>query len=589
MKNWFARLSLRWKILLSTSVAITLLFAVTGWIAVDSVSRATLSSLDHTVQASFQAYESLWKSRADRLSSISSILSAMAEVRAAFSSGDEATIRDTASELWSRVSDEGGAIFLVADPRGRVIASLGGLSRNDLPAELPVVRDALRHFPAQASGFLAWGDKLYQLTITPVYVHSTGGTALLNVLVAGYDINRAVAERLRAATGGSEFLFLSQGRVVATSLPARTAAIIASQLSRPAGTIRVGKTEYAPLITPLSDIEGSQVGQLAILRSLDAAKAEISMLRRNISLLWLFSMIAGLGLTYIPARRLVRPVEQLDRAAAEVARQNYDCEVPVESEDELGRLAATFNAMCASIRQARADLIRSERMLAIGRLAASIVHDLRNPLAAIYGGAEMLMYAGLSEAQVQRLAGNMYRASLHIQELLQDLLEMGRGKVVELEPCDLRDIVREVAGSLASAAEAQSVKIVLDVPEGLELSLDRHRIARVFANLIGNALQAMPGGGTVTVSAAAVQSSVVVEVRDTGAGIAPEIRDRLFQPFATTRQGVGLGLGLALARQTVLDHGGDMWVSSPPGQGACFSFRLPARVAEASTSGVAGA
>ena len=157
MRNPFSRISLLWKIMLSTSVAITLLFAVTGWLAVKAATRATTQSINHEVQASFQAYQSLWKARADRLSSISSILSAMSDVRAAFRTGDEATIRDVAGELWSRVSDA-DAFFLVTNPRGEVIASLGGLSRESLPSELPVVREAFSHFPAQASGFLARGE-----------------------------------------------------------------------------------------------------------------------------------------------------------------------------------------------------------------------------------------------------------------------------------------------------------------------------------------------------------------------------------------------------------------------------------------------
>jgi signal transduction histidine kinase len=574
MSTPLSRLSLLWKILLSTSAAITVVFAITGWIVVKSAIRATSESIDHEVQASFQTYQSLWKSRADRLSSISSILSAMSDVRAAFGTGDEATIRDTAAELWSRVSDE-DAIFLVTSPRGQVIASLGGIARESLPRDLPVVREALPHFPAQASGFLARGDRLYHITITPVYVQATGGTALIDVLVTGYDVNRRVAEHLKRSTGGSEFVFLSQGRVIAATLPHREAALIASQLATARRPIRAGASEYAPLLTPLTDINGGTVGQLAILRSVDAANREIAALRRTISLLWLASVVAGLVLAYFPARRIVEPVKALDRAAAEVARQNYDCEVLVQSEDELGRLAATFNAMCASIRQAREDLIRSERISTIGRLATSVVHDLRNPLAAVYGGAEMLMYSQLSEQQVQRLARNMYQASLRIQDLLQELLDVGRGKAGEVKPQNLHDLVADVVDSFAARAEAQSVKIELDVPEKLEVPIDQSRIQRVFMNLLGNALEAMPQGGAIAISAQDKGGSVVIDVRDTGPGIAPEIRDRLFQPFVTARKGTGLGLGLALARQAVIDHGGDMWASPTLARGACFSFRLP--------------
>lgn len=140
---------------------------------------------------------------------------------------------------------------------------------------------------------------------------------------------------------------------------------------------------------------------------------------------------------------------------------------------------------------------------------------------------------------------------------------------------NLRDVVSEVTESLAMDAEAQSVRIVLEIPEDLEADLDRHRIERVIVNLVGNALEAMPGGGTVTISAAEKDGSVLVAIRDTGPGIAPEIRERIFQPFVTSRKGVGTGLGLALSRQAVIDHGGEMWVESRPGEGACFTFRLP--------------
>ena len=583
MRNRLARLSLFWKVLLSTSAAITLVFAVTGWIVVASAIRATSESIDHEVQASFQAYQSLWKSRADRLSSISSILSAMSDVRAAFGTGDEATIRDTAKELWSRVSDE-EAFFLVTTPRGEVIASLGGAARESLLRDLPVVREALPHFPAQASGFLAREGRLYHITITPVYVQTTGGTALIDVLVAGYQIDRGVAQHLKRSTGGSEFVFLSQGRVIASTLPPEEAAPIARQLAAGAHPVRAGSSEYAPLSTPLADINGGTVGQLAILRSFDTADRELAALRRTISLLWLASVVAGLALAWVPARHIVEPIRALDRAAAEVARQNYDCEVLVESQDELGRLAATFNTMCASIRKAREDLIRSERISTIGRLATSIVHDLRNPLAAVYGGAEMLMYSQLSEAHTQRLARNMYKASLRIQELLQDLLDVGRGRAGEINPHNLRDLVDDVVASFASAAESQSVTIEVDVPEDLEVPLDQNRIRRVFLNLLGNALEAMPQGGTITISATHKAGSVVIDVRDTGPGIAPEIRDRLFQPFVTARKTTGLGLGLALSRQAVMDHGGDMWAHPAHTRGACFSFRLPLRAPNSGTA-----
>jgi len=241
----------------------------------------------------------------------------------------------------------------------------------------------------------------------------------------------------------------------------------------------------------------------------------------------------------------------------------------------MGRLARTFNNMCASIRQAREDLIRQERISTIGRLSGSIVHDLRNPLAAIYGGAEMLVDTDLPPSHVKRLAGNIYRASRRIQELLQDLLNVSRGKSGAPEVCRLREVASAACDSLASMAAAQNVTIELAIPAEIEVPMERSRMERAFVNLIANSLEAMPEGGVVRISSELQDGAAVVHVEDNGPGIPPEIRSRLFQPFVSAGKRNGLGLGLALSRQTVLEHGGDMWVENVAGRGARFSFRLP--------------
>src|SRR5258705_7513054 len=189
-------LSLLWKILLSTSVALTALFAVTGWIVQNHVINTTSLSLEEETASSFQAYESLWRSRAEKLGSVSLLLSQMSDVRAAFSTGDQATIRDTASELWAKISDE-NALFLVTDPKGRAIASLGGVPTSALSRDLPVVRTAASQFPRQAAGFMERDGNLYQIARTPGYVESTRGPVLLTVLVAGHAIDALALRQLK--------------------------------------------------------------------------------------------------------------------------------------------------------------------------------------------------------------------------------------------------------------------------------------------------------------------------------------------------------------------------------------------------------
>jgi len=230
--------------------------------------------------------------------------------------------------------------------------------------------------------------------------------------------------------------------------------------------------------------------------------------------------------------------------------------------------------MCDSIRAARQDLIRQEQIATIGRLSSSIVHDLRNPLAAIYGGAEMLVDADLSDEQRHRLAMSIYSSSRRIQELLQDLLDVSRGKGKALERCALADIVRAAQEQLSSRAVLHSVEINIDIPQDIEVIVSRDRLERVFINLIDNAIDAMPSGGSVRISEREESGQVVVLVEDTGPGLSDEAWQNLFHPFASYGKKNGLGLGLALSRQVLLDHGGDLWVEKKVDAGARFLMRL---------------
>jgi signal transduction histidine kinase len=169
----------------------------------------------------------------------------------------------------------------------------------------------------------------------------------------------------------------------------------------------------------------------------------------------------------------------------------------------------------------------------------------------------------------------MYGASLRMKELLDEFLNRWASRERETEPCGLRDLITGAVDKIAVIADSQSVRIVQSLPDGVVIAVERHRIQSVVLNLLVNALEAMPAGGTIDISAVFDEYSVVVQICDSGPGIAPEIRHRLFQPFATAGKANGFGLGLALSRQAVIDHGGEMWAESRSHQGACFAFRLP--------------
>lgn len=229
---------------------------------------------------------------------------------------------------------------------------------------------------------------------------------------------------------------------------------------------------------------------------------------------------------------------------------------------------------------------RSERWLekisAVEWLSTSIVHDLRNPLGAICAAAEMLKEADAGPTQVKRLAANIYRAAGRMRELLADLNSAARGNRPAAEICNIGLVIAAASDAASATTKNHNVQILLEVSERIELPVIRSRMERVFFNLIANALEAMPAGGRLHITCRKANRNVLVELEDTGPGIPPGIRDQLFEPFVTAGKQDGLGLGLALSRQMVLNHGGDMWVE--PAAGARFVIRLPLR--RAGTSAV---
>jgi signal transduction histidine kinase len=573
MKTFTPKGSLLWKILLSTSIAVTAVFAVTGWMVQRYAASVNRHSIEEEIRTSLQAYESLWSARVHNLTAISRIMSTMSDVRAAFMTRDQATIRDTAEQLWSTVS-EADARFLVLDPTGEIIASLGGSPQFAIDASL--MQSARLKFPDQVTGYLRRGPHLYYVVLTPVYVETANERALLNVLLIALRIDNKLADELKASTHGSDFAFVSSNDVNATTLPGVTAGEFTGGTSVQGHVRRVKlKGEnYLLLGTELRDTSGALTGRLFIIRSFAGPTEVLSELRRNVAGFWILGILVAVGLTYLLARRVLKPVKHLDRAAEEVIRRNYDCRVPVETDDELGRLAMTFNQMCDSIRSAREELIRQEQLSTIARLSGSIVHDLRNPLAAIYGGAEMLVDAELSSEQQRRLASNIYQSSRRIQELLQELLDVSRAQTKPSEMCRLVDIALAARDALTQAADLNAVSIQIDIPEEFYVLVSRDRLERVYINLIDNAIDVMPDGGRIDIKGYAQDGRAVVVVEDTGPGIPDEAWTTLFRPFASFKKN-GLGLGLALSREVLLDNGGDLWAERKSTPGARFAMSLP--------------
>lgn len=222
---------------------------------------------------------------------------------------------------------------------------------------------------------------------------------------------------------------------------------------------------------------------------------------------------------------------------------------------------------------AQERLIRQERLAAIGKLGASVAHELRNPLGVIGNSVYYLMARlGQADAKIVRHLDIIQREVQASNDIITDLMSFVRVSEARVIPSDPNALVR---ATLERAVLPATVTVQLDLAPRLpQVSLDPDRMQQVFLNLINNAAQAMPGGGRLTISTHLENGRVRFSFADTGVGIAPEDQARVFEPLYTTKA-KGFGLGLAIVQLLVDAHGGEVTVSSQPGAGACFSVLLP--------------
>jgi signal transduction histidine kinase len=224
--------------------------------------------------------------------------------------------------------------------------------------------------------------------------------------------------------------------------------------------------------------------------------------------------------------------------------------------------------------------IDAERLAAIGRMSAMIAHDFRSPLTVVRAAASEISREGtnLGDDEIRTLAGGALEEADRMARLCSDLLEATRAsehRLDAMESEDLDEWVDSVVGSKLEDAAQRGVQVDLALASGAQLLLDADRMRRALVNLIENALDAMPDGGTLRVETALDCGTACIRVVDDGSGIPLEIAETLFDPFVTAGKRNGTGLGLAVVRKVVEDHRGVVSVAKPPGGGTAFELRLP--------------
>lgn len=314
---------------------------------------------------------------------------------------------------------------------------------------------------------------------------------------------------------------------------------------------------------PVADAADRPVALLGLEASVPALDVFDS-LRTTFLAVALVAVLAAVAFAVLASRAIIRPVSQLADRMAATGDGGYPPPLPITRKDEIGYLAARFNRFLDELR---------ERDRALRALSAGIAHEVRNPLAALRGNLDLLGRRAGTDPRSAEIAGAARAEIDALQRLVKDFLAYARPREAPPAPVPLGPTLTE-ARAEATAATGSDHAYRFEIPADLPpLAADPDELRRVFANLFRNAFEATPAGGSVRVRAEASGGTARITVRDDGPGIPKEARERIFEPFYTTRD-EGTGLGLAISRRIARSYGGDIAAEDTPA-GAGFIIEWP--------------
>jgi signal transduction histidine kinase len=331
---------------------------------------------------------------------------------------------------------------------------------------------------------------------------------------------------------------------------------------------------------PLKSATGALLGMLLV----GSSRRSLIELQRHIGAFALLAGGIGILLAILlsgwVAARVTQPIERLAQAAREVAAGNWDARVEITSRDEVGQLAESFNTMTRQLVEQRDRAVQAERVAAWRELARRLAHELKNPLFPLQITVENLLRSRSSaefDEVFRESAATLLAEIGNLKAIVGRFSDFSKMPQPQLQAVNINDIARQVVSLHDAQFRMASGRIepLLALDESLPpVNADPDLLHRALSNLVLNALDAMPEGGTITVRTSAAPGHVRIEVSDSGSGLTREECERLFTPYYTTKV-YGTGLGLAIVQSVASDHGGSITVDSMPGKGTTFRIDLP--------------
>jgi len=349
---------------------------------------------------------------------------------------------------------------------------------------------------------------------------------------------------------------------------------------------------YITAYEPIEDIFGRRVGMLYV----GVLEAKYADMRTKALSLFILITVAGMalavGIGWIMADRISRPVKRLIDASNQVSRGNLSPEIGPISKNEIGVLQKTFKNMLDSLRErderqkaeSETKLIQFEKQATIGKLAGGVAHEINNPLTGIFTFTHLLLNRKDLTEDVREDLETISQATERVRKIVKGLLDFSRQTELDRQPTDVNQLVKTAISLVENQALIKGIHLRFEKGDGLPMvTLDQNQMQSVLLNIILNALDATQTGGHITVTTGIGMSAGKADIKgveiicnDTGCGIAPENLEKIFDPFFTTKEvGQGTGLGLSVSFGIVERHGGNIRVLSKVGHGSTFIVWLP--------------
>jgi nitrogen fixation/metabolism regulation signal transduction histidine kinase len=356
--------------------------------------------------------------------------------------------------------------------------------------------------------------------------------------------------------------------------------IIIDRLSSSVGLEFVGELPYVLAAAPVRVTSGrSTILTVPLALRQQEVDQEIDTLDRRVLLAAMLFALLGAGIGYYMAERIGDPVNRLTRATRRIARGDFSARVVETSSDELRRLVADFNQMAADLQRQRAELERTHRLEAYAEMARQVAHEIKNPLTPIQLSSEHLLRVNKDRGEplspvVEECVTAIQSQVRILRQISAEFSSFASRPTAHPVPTQLDELVKSVFEPYITAL-SDRVTITIDVPPAMPpVVVDRTLFARALTNIIENALHAMPGGGSLTVKAAAGPRTIRLAVADTGTGMDQDALKRIFEPYFSTKA-TGTGLGLTIAKRNIELNGGTIFVHSTPGVGTTVTIEVP--------------